>query len=386
MSKSSTGYSLKEYCQMFADTPRMEAYFQALKKFITPESVVVDIGSGPGIFSLLACELGAKKVYAIEPDISILPAQNLARLNGYGDRIECIRDISTQIELHEQADIIISDLRGVLPLFEQHIPSIIDARERFLAPGGNMIPQSDSLWISVMESPDQYECCVTPWQGNDYGLDLSSLKHLLENTLHKIRPPEGSLLAEPTHLYKIDYKTVTHSGFQQKRVLNIQRDGVGHGLMIWFDCTTCDGEHFSNSPNMDELVYGVGYLPWTEAVKFVAGDQLTVDIGSHLIESNYIWTWQTQLPTSNHSGEKTFSQTSFNGEILDIDRLRKTKDNYIPKLTDSGEAELMVLNQIKQTFPLGHIAHNLQHDFPDQFPSYTKALSYVGDLSTRFSA
>ena len=60
-------YEIHDYGGMIYDSVRMDAYIRSLKSIITPESVVLDIGTGPGIFALIACQSGARKVYAIEP-------------------------------------------------------------------------------------------------------------------------------------------------------------------------------------------------------------------------------------------------------------------------------------------------------------------------------
>ena len=43
----------------------------------------------------------------------------------------------------------------MLPFFGQHIPAIIDARDRFLAPGGVLIAQQDHLRAAIIEAPEQ---------------------------------------------------------------------------------------------------------------------------------------------------------------------------------------------------------------------------------------
>ncbi len=71
-------------------------------------------------YALLACKFGAKKVYAIEPNDAIDLARALTEANGFAGRIEFIQGISTTITLPERADVIVSDLRGSVPLFGQH--------------------------------------------------------------------------------------------------------------------------------------------------------------------------------------------------------------------------------------------------------------------------
>jgi|SRR5438105_12126415 len=82
---------------MVGDGVRSDAYARALRECIRPNSIVLDIGTGVGIWALLACQFGARRVYAIEPNDVIQVAREIAAANGYADRIEFIQDISTRI-------------------------------------------------------------------------------------------------------------------------------------------------------------------------------------------------------------------------------------------------------------------------------------------------
>ena len=104
-------YSLAGYGHMIGDRVRLDAYERALRKAVRPGSVVLEIGTGPGIFAVLACQLGARRVYAIEPDPIIQVGREIAAANGCADRIEFIEDMSTRVTLPAQANVIVSDLR-----------------------------------------------------------------------------------------------------------------------------------------------------------------------------------------------------------------------------------------------------------------------------------
>jgi len=138
-------YDLHSFGRMIADRVRTDAYAEALRRAVRPGSVVLDIGTGTGIFSLLACRFGAERVYAVEPSDTIQAAREVARASGCGDRIELLQALSTRIDLPRRADVIVSDIRGVLPLHQRIIPSLADARERLLAPGGVLIPRRDTV-------------------------------------------------------------------------------------------------------------------------------------------------------------------------------------------------------------------------------------------------
>ena len=51
-------YSIATYGGFINDPIRMSAYARALQQAVTPGSVVVDIGTGTGVFALLACQYG----------------------------------------------------------------------------------------------------------------------------------------------------------------------------------------------------------------------------------------------------------------------------------------------------------------------------------------
>src|ERR1700722_6861520 len=149
---------------MIADRVRIQAYSEALRRVIRPGSTVVDIGTGPGIMAVLACQLGAGRVFAIEPDEIIQVAREVAAANRCADKIVFYENLSTKVTLPGCADVMVSDMRGILPLFGQHIPAIVDARQRFLAPGGAMIPQRDRMWAAVVEDREGYGELVELWE------------------------------------------------------------------------------------------------------------------------------------------------------------------------------------------------------------------------------
>src|SRR3569832_2415255 len=108
-------YSLHLYGQRLADAPRMEAYAAALRHAIRPDSVVMDLGCGPGVFALLACKLGARRVYAVEPNNVVGLAREAATANGFADRIEYNKKKTTENEQPKPATNNETDKRGVLP-------------------------------------------------------------------------------------------------------------------------------------------------------------------------------------------------------------------------------------------------------------------------------
>ena len=231
-------YSVYFYGQMLVDTPRLRAYVEALKRSVKPGAVVLDLGCGPGFFALLACQLGARRVYAVEPDDVIQIAREAAVANGYAERIEFFQNFSTEVTLPEPADIIVSDLRGVLPWYQGNIPSIVDARTRLLASRGVLIPQRDVLWVSVVETVERYTELVGPWERSD--VDISVAKRVVTNTWRKARITPEQLLTTPVCCYKLDYNEIETGDLEATAILEANRSGTAHGFAVWFDSELID--------------------------------------------------------------------------------------------------------------------------------------------------
>src|SRR4051812_49114252 len=267
-------YSIADYATMMADAVRMNAYADALRRSVNAGSVVVDLGAGTAAFAMLAAQCGARKVYAIEPDDVIHVGKAIAVASGLADRIEFVQAASTDVILPERADVIVSDIRGVLPLFGRHIPSIIDARTRLLAASGILIPRRDRLKAAIVEAPELYERHVAPWCGRSYGLDLRPARDMLANTWRKVRLTPDQMQSDPQLLAVLDYFNLESPNLDVTAALTARRVGIAHGLCIWFDAELTDHVAFSNAPGEPAAIYGQAFFPLAVPVPLADGETI----------------------------------------------------------------------------------------------------------------
>jgi type I protein arginine methyltransferase len=373
-------YSVSAYGKMIADGPRVNAYVAALRQAIKRGSVVVELGTGPGLFALVACQLGARRVFAIEPDNIIQVGRDAARDQGVADRIEFIQSFSTKVTLPEQADVIVSDLHGILPWFQQHVPSIIDARSRLLKPGGILIPGLDRLWVAVVEAPAKYAEVVKPWEDNA----LASGRKLAVNSLSKIRVRPEDLLGQPVCWHEIDYRQVEEVNVCHNISLVVARSGTAHGLVIWFDAELFEGTGFSNAPWETELVYGNTFFAFEQPVDVAAEDRIDLRLEARLIGEDYLWRWDTTV-TSRGQTKCSFQQSTFFGAPLSASQLRKRAGSHAPSLSEEGAVTRFVLSQIDGKNSNEQIAAALWKNFPRAFRDYEDAFDRVADLSAKYS-
>lgn len=380
-------YSVSGYAKMIADNIRMEAYRRALSRAVKPGCVVLDIGTGLGVMALLACQLGARRVYAIEPSDVIQVAQEIAGANGYAERITFIQDYSLRVDLPEPVDVIVSDLRGVLPLLQRHLPSIIDARNRFLAPSGRLIPQQDHIWAALVDAPELYCRRTHPWQDNDYGIDLSAPRKLLSNTIEKGIVRTDQLLTAPQVWATLDYHSIANADVGQEMTWKIDRAGTAHGLSLWFDTILGEDAGFSNAPGLPELIYGSLFLPFTAPLRLAAGDLMLVRLTADLVQDDYIWRWETTVLDQGDQRrvKVAYNQSSFFGMPLSLPQLRKRAAGFTPGLNQEGEIDRQILEMMRGGCSLGEIARQTREKFPDRFASENEALTRAGELSLKYS-
>jgi len=380
-------YSISGYGSMIADKGRMNAYVKALRQTVKPDSVVVDIGTGTGIFALLACQLGARKVYAIEPSDAIQVAQEIAKKNGYSDRIIFIQDVSTKVKIPELADVIVSDIRGMLPLFQQHIPTIIDARKRLLAEGGILIPQRDTLWATVVEVPHLYDRIVDVWDNNLYDLDMTAARQIVINNWSQGWVAPAQILTVPQSWAILDYPTIENPDISAELSWTVARSGTGYGVSIWFDAMLAEGVSFSTAPGMPQLVYGNGFLPWLKPVFLEVGDRISVSLQANLVGNDYIWRWHSSVFERGDSSQvkANFQQSTFFATPLSLGQLRKSSSAYLPSLNEEGEIDRLILELMSKGIVLGNIATQVQEKFPNCFANWQDALTRVGNLAQKYS-
>jgi type I protein arginine methyltransferase len=377
-------YSLQGYGQMILDAKRTAGYREALRRTINPGTVVLDIGTGTGIFALMACQFGAARVYAIDPSDCIALARELAAANGYADRIEFIQALSTQVTLPEPADIIVSDLHGSMPLFQQMIPSIVDARRRFLAPGGVLIPRKDTLWVAVLEEPKIYEEFTAPWGRDVFGLDLSPARALAVNAIWGTKIKPDQMLTPPGCWEALDYTTIESPDVRGRVDCAVTRAGTGHGLVLWFDYELAPGVSYSNGPGQPAQVLKRAFLPWPEPLRLDRDDLVSVHIQADLVGGDYTWRWDSAIRDKGGNLKADFKQSTFFGAPLSPAKLQHMAANHAPTLNEDGQIDRYILELMDGKLSLGEIASRVVAKFPHRFTHYREALTRVGKLSVEY--
>ncbi len=260
---------------LLADTDTQGRFRKAIQGAVREGDRVLDLGAGTGVHAVFACEAGASKVYAIENDRVIDLAREIVRHNGCADRVVFVPGNSTEVALPEPVDVIVSNLG-----FDSTLRYLPDARDRFLAEGGRVVPAAMEMVAAPVESPGSHARDVAFWKGDCFGVDLEPMWKLAANTVHIDRFDEEQLLARPATLVRVDLNVASGWRMSGKAVFLTSRPGTVHGLATWYVQHLDDHTRVSLEPPL-RLPYPLWhhcFFPLEEPIDVDAGDRIEIDL------------------------------------------------------------------------------------------------------------
>jgi len=233
---------------MLNDQVRNDVYYEAISRAITPEDIVLDIGTGSGLLAMMAAKAGAKHIYACEV---IKPVAEMARQivkeNGFADKISIIDKSSTILEigldLPEPATVLVSEILDIALLGEGVLPSLKHAKNCLITQNATIIPASAKMWGLLVNCKNFKKMNTVE---NVHGFDLKAFNYF-HHTSHSfdLEKDEHHALSEPFEVFSIDFKNIPDG--PQTFTINIPiiSDGTAQAVVAWFDLILFDNIEFS---------------------------------------------------------------------------------------------------------------------------------------------
>jgi SAM-dependent methyltransferase len=253
---------------MIRDRVRTEAFRRAINAVVRPGDFVLDVGAGSGILSVFAARAGAAAVYAVERTSIAGLAEQLAAANEVADTVTVIHGDVMDIELPEQVDVIVSEWLGGFGIDEGMLAPVIAARDRWLKPGGVMIPHSVTAWTALVH--DRYLADMIEFlREGPFGLRLEVL---VEDTVNEImysgtfrHLAEDDRRSEPRELWTTNADRIpleqARAPHEAEMLLTAHDHGTANALALWFSAELAPGISLSVGPGDPPTHWGMTTAP-----------------------------------------------------------------------------------------------------------------------------
>ncbi|KZS98149.1 protein arginine N-methyltransferase [Sistotremastrum niveocremeum HHB9708] len=268
--------------EMLKDSVRTGAYQSAIKDnaHLFKGKTVLDVGCGTGILSMFAAKAGAKKVVGIDMSNIIDQAQKIIEANGFKDTITLVKGKLEESELPlEKFDIIISEWMGYFLLYESMLDTVLLARDKYLAPGGLIFPDTATIYLAAIEDQEYKEEKINFWD-NVYGFDYSCIKDIALREPLVDTVELKAVVTNPYAVKHIDLLTAKKEDltFTAPFRLQVTRNDYVHAFLAWFDIvfkSTHKQVKFSTGPH-------ARYTHWKQTVFYTSGT-LLVSEGQEIV-------------------------------------------------------------------------------------------------------
>ncbi len=272
--------ALRDYALMMSDHTRMLAFEEAIAATCR-DAVVCEIGVGLGPLSLMALKAGAKRVYGIELDPRALrKAMELIAHNGFGPKVFIpFVGLSTEVELPERVDVVLSETLDSMGVGENTVHYMADARQRFLKPGGHMLPLSLECFFALA-SPASFSRMQSVWtEMSAYGLDYGPLVRNVRAVKHTLPIANRELASDWQAWQAIDFATTRGLPAVLPMVLEATRSGRIEGLASAFRATLSPDVHLSTFPQDAPTHWQQGFSPFpSHPIDVVAGELVYIEL------------------------------------------------------------------------------------------------------------
>jgi protein arginine N-methyltransferase 1 len=156
-------------------------------------------------------------------------------------------------------------------------------RDRFLKPGGRMIPQRIRHLIRLCDLQIKFKSDDGLWADDLYGFTWKAVKNFASASSTNIEL-RGYKWAAPAHLWwDLDLMHDDLSGNQYREGIPVQWEIEEarrvHGVVAYFEADIDDSIMLSTSPDAPLTHWAHTFLSFPRALQVLAGDRLDVKIG-----------------------------------------------------------------------------------------------------------
>jgi type I protein arginine methyltransferase len=232
---------------------------------------------------MFSAQAGAKHVYAVDCSSIAEQARQIVERNGFKDKITVIKGKIEEIELPvPHVDIIVSEWMGYFLLYESMLDTVIFARDKWLVPGGIILPDKAIMYLTAAEDGTVKRDRFDFWD-DVYGFDMTPIKEIAIKEPVVDIVDAKAIVTDSVPILHLDILTCSRDDveFTAKFKLQAQRNDYIHGLVAYFECAFTQIHKplgFSTAPFARYTHWKQTILYLRDAVTICAGETIDGEI------------------------------------------------------------------------------------------------------------
>ena len=278
---------------MLQDVVRTDAYEKSINEVIRAEHSVLDFGCGTGILAMFAARAGARKVIAVDRSSFIKTAQEIAQKNSF-ENIDFYHDDHQALQLDEKVDVIVSEWMGHCLFYEAMLEPLLAVRDRYLAPGGVMIPAEVSLHAGLVCDEDLL-ADLSFLRDQPYDIDFSPIAHAPFQQTDLVTLDPESILENTAHLGSLNMHTISKAETPRVFTGTIKPGKSAEILALcgWFSTELSQGVTFGTGPGDMPTHWDQILFPLPEPFTADPSRELSITISplTEQVGKEQCWSW-----------------------------------------------------------------------------------------------
>ena len=250
---------------MLHDSVRNEAYMKGMQNALHGAEHVLDAGAGSGLLSLMAAQLGASKVTAVERSMHIADVcEEHVCINGYQRTVATVCGDVRTVELESSADVLIMESFDNACIGEGCLLILEEAKRRLLSPGARILPRGAQLHCIPI--------CMRLTEAD--GLPLQQLNQYQWTPTYKSTELRGTFgwtaaATEAQTGFRWDFEDMNVNDIQSEDTtlyFEAKEDCTVNAVAIWFTLEFSDAIQLCTSPFDSDLKCS---RTWNQAVQML---------------------------------------------------------------------------------------------------------------------
>ncbi|NXF03664.1 ANM7 methyltransferase, partial [Smithornis capensis] len=249
------------YADMLHDKDRNVKYYQGIRAAVSrvkergEKAIVLDIGTGTGLLSMMAAAAGADFCYAVEVFKPMANAAvKIVEKNGFSDKIKVINKHSTEVtvgpdgDMECRANILVTELFDTELIGEGALPTYEHAHKYLVQEGCEAVPHRATVYVQLVESKRMWSwnklfpVHVKAEDGEKTIVPPSEMENcpgvpsVCDIQLNQMPSRDFTVLSDVVTMFSVDFSKPVQSAPTYYRVqLEPVKSGRAQILLSWWD-------------------------------------------------------------------------------------------------------------------------------------------------------